>query len=317
MRTAIVTGGNRGLGKATAQKLARRGMSVILTARDATQGDAAVFAIRRETRSTDVDWMPLDLASPESIRSFAEWFCLRKVALDVLVNNAGVMPTDPQPRHTEEGRELTFATNVLGPFLLTRLLFPAIVRSASARIVNVSSRMHMPGSHGANVHFDFDDLDARKSYDPMRAYKNSKLALIWFTYELDRRLGNRKIRANAVCPGFVPATVARHTQGFRRLIMQYALPLIPGARSIDEATETIVMVATDPRLEGVGGKFFADRKAIRSSNESYDLDKAQRLWRVACNMLGIDDWPDGRRARLSPSTGDEETGDRNSQPEAG
>jgi len=215
----------------------------------------------------------------------------RAEPLDVLVNNAGLLVSAKEPARTAEGVEVTFATNLLGPFYLTKLLLPCLERSASARIVNVASRMHLPGGSGPEVKFDFDDLGPQKDYEPTVAYKNSKLAMMWFTYELARRLPPRKITANAVCPGFVPATAAEDTHGIMRLLMRTVMPLMPFAHSIDEATDTFAMACTDAKLEGTSGKFFGESKPIESSPESHDEAKAKRLWNLGNELLGIPDWP--------------------------
>ena len=124
-----------------------------------------------------------------------------------------VMQTSPTRRLSGDGFEETLAVNVLAPFLLTGLLLPALERAPSARVVTVSSRLRLPGSRGEPVDFDFEDPQLEHGYDPDRAYKNSKLAALWFTYELQRRLAPRPITSNAVCPGFVPATAAASTRG--------------------------------------------------------------------------------------------------------
>jgi NAD(P)-dependent dehydrogenase (short-subunit alcohol dehydrogenase family) len=151
--------------------------------------------------------------------------------------------------------------------------------------------MHLPGGWGPEVSFDFDDLGPQKRYEPTVAYKNSKLAMMWFTYELARRLPPRKITANAVCPGFVPATAAEDTHGIMRLLMRTVMPLMPFAHSIDEATDTFAMACTDPKLEGTSGKFFGESKPIESSPESHDAAKAKRLWNLGNDLLGLPDWP--------------------------
>ena len=185
------------------------------------------------------------------------------------------------------GLEETLAVNVLAPFLLTRLLLPALERPDTARVVNVSSRLHLPGSRGKPVGFDFGDPQLEHGYNPDRAYKNSKLAVLWFTYELQRRLP-RAITANAVCPGFVPATAVASTSGAMHWLMAHVLPHMPFATSIDAATDAFVFMALDPSLDGVGGKFFADKHQIESSPESYDLGKAKRFWELASQLTGLD-----------------------------
>jgi retinol dehydrogenase 12 len=291
MKTVLVTGANRGLGRATAEKLARRGCAVILTARDAAKGAAAADEIRAAVPNAKVEALELDVASLASIRSFGAAFEARGAALDVLLNNAGVMQQSPTRRLTKEGFEETFATNTLGPFLLTKLLLPSLERAPSARVVNVSSRMHAPGTRGAEVRFDFDDPNLEKNYDPDRAYKNSKLAVLWFTYALARKLPPRKITANAVCPGFVPATAAASTTGFMNFIMRTVMPLMPFASSVDKGTETFVFAALAPELEGATARFFGESKELASSDESHDRAKQDRFWELACRAVDIVDWP--------------------------
>ena len=166
-------------------------------------------------------------------------------------------------------------------------MLPALERPDTARVVNVSSRLHLPGSRGKPVGFDFGDPQLEHGYNPERAYKNSKLALLWFTYEIQRRLPPRAITANAVCPGFVPATAAASTSGAMHWLMAHVLPHMPFATSIDAATDSFVFMALDPSLDGVGGKFFGDKHQIESSPESYDPGKARRFWELASQLTGL------------------------------
>jgi NAD(P)-dependent dehydrogenase (short-subunit alcohol dehydrogenase family) len=290
-KTALLTGGNRGLGKAAVKKLAERGLAVTFTSRDLKKGEAVAAEIRAQVPGAKVDCLALDVLDRGSVRALAEAMAARTEPLDVLVNNAGLLVSAKEPARTPEGVEVTFATNVLGPFYLTKLLLPCLERSTSARIVNVASRMHLPGGWGPGVKFDFDDLGPQKHYEPTVAYKNSKLAMMWFTYELARRLPPRKITANAVCPGFVPATAAEDTHGAMRFLMRTVMPLMPFAHTIDEATDTFAMACTEPALERTSGKFFGESKPIESSPESHDEAKAKRLWDLCDELLGIPDWP--------------------------
>lgn len=164
------------------------------------------------------------------------------LAIDVLIHNAGILQPSPTPQITADGLEEILAVTVLGPFLLTKLLLPALEKSKSARVVNISSRLHIPGARGKPPRFDFDDPMMLKSYDADIAYKNSKLALMWFTYELQHRLLPRTITANAVCPGFVPVTAAADAKGMERFMLQYILPLMPFADSADKASTSITWV---------------------------------------------------------------------------
>jgi NAD(P)-dependent dehydrogenase (short-subunit alcohol dehydrogenase family) len=291
MSTILLTEGNRGLGRVTAEKLAARGHAVVLTARDQAKGAAAAAEIRRAVPGARVEAMVVDLASLASVRAFSEAVLARGEPLDVLFHCAGVMQQSPTRRLTRDGFEETLAVNALAPFLLTSLLLPLLSRAPAARVVCVSSRMHLPGGRGAEVAFDFADPHLARNYDHDRAYKNSKLALLWFTYELARRLPPLPITANAVCPGFVPVTGAESTQGMLRFMMRWVLPHLPFARSVAEATDSLVWMATAPSLAGVTGKFFGEMKEIASSEESRDPDEARRFWALARELTGLAEWP--------------------------
>ena len=287
MKTILITGGGRGLGRATAAKLAADGHRVILVARRPDAAQTAAEEITRRHPGARVEPRSVDLSSLSAVRSFATGALALDEPIDVLFHVAGVMQTSPTRRLTGDGYEETLAVNVLAPFLLTHLLLPALERSPSARVVTVSSRLHLPGSRGAPVDFDFDDPQLEHGYHPERAYKNSKLAVLWFTYELQRRLPPRPISANAVCPGFVPATVAASTHGPMRFAMRHVLPRMPFATSVDAASDALVFMALDPSLEGVGGRFYGEQHAIESSPESYERDRARRLWELAADLTAV------------------------------
>jgi len=214
----MITGGGRGLGRATAEKLARSGRRVLLVARTVEAADRAVREIRRDHPTAEVDALAVDLSSLDAVRSFAMSIIDSGTAIDVLFHVAGIMQQSHTRCVTVDGYEETLAVNVLAPFLLTGLLLPTIGRSPSARILTVGSRLHLPDSRGRPVDFDFANPQLLHGYHPDRAYKNSKLAVLWFTYELQRRLGDRAITANAVCPGFImtPMQEAEYTPEMRR-----------------------------------------------------------------------------------------------------
>jgi NAD(P)-dependent dehydrogenase (short-subunit alcohol dehydrogenase family) len=222
---------------------------------------------------------------------FAERFATRERVLDLLVANAANMPYTKKPELTENGLEKTFATNHLGHFLLVTKLLPSLEGAAGetgeAHVVVVSSRLHQPKSIGPEVRFDFSDPNLTHRYHPMVAYKNSKLANLWFTYELNRRLDGTGITANALCPGFVPATIADEARGLRRFRFKHILSRLPFARTPTEATDTYLFVGAHPSLKGVGGKFFAEGRQIRSSLESYDEDKAAWLWALSEQLVDL------------------------------
>ena len=287
MRTVLITGGGRGLGRVTAEKLAAAGCRVLLVARTAAASRAAAQEICRSNPEAVVEARWVDLSSLAQVRAFAQTVVGQDGPIDVLFHVAGVMQTSRTRRLTADGLEETLAVNALAPFLLTGLLLPALEQAPAARVVTVSSRLHLPGSRGEPVNFDFADPQLQHGYHPDRAYKNSKLAVLWFTYELQRRLPPRPITANAVCPGFVPATAAASTHGAMHVVMTHLMPHMPFATSVDTATESLTFMAVDPTLDGVGGKFFGERHPIQSSPESLDVDRAQRFWQLAADLTGF------------------------------
>lgn len=291
-KIALITGGNRGLGFATAKALAGQGWQVVITARTAERAENAAALIRHAVPGNRVEGRGLELTSWHGVRDFARDFSETYPALHLLIANAVYWgAVDNQPHRTSEGWETTFATNHLGHFLLGTLLQPLLKTGAheagEARAVVVSSRMHLPGTPGPETHFDFEDLDTRKAYHPMLAYKNSKLANIWFTYEWQRRLAGTGVTVNAVCPGFVPETEAERSKGIRRWFFRYIMPLFPFATRLKTGVATYLYAATEPSLKGVGGKFYTRTKEIRSHPASYDEAKAARLWELSAAAVNI------------------------------
>jgi NAD(P)-dependent dehydrogenase (short-subunit alcohol dehydrogenase family) len=288
-KTVIVTGGSRGLGRLVAESLAGPEFEVVITSRDQAKGEVVAEEIRRASpEGATIHAMALDLASLAAVRKFTDAFMDRFSRLHVLLNNAGLMHEDRDRHLTKDGFEDTLQANTLGPFLLTARLLPILERSAPARIVNVSSRLHIPGSYGASVDFRFDDVHLANGYNRERAYKNSKLALMWLTYELARRIPPSNIAVNAVCPGFVPATQVESTHGLARFLNHYVLPLLPSATTPKAAAESILKIVTDRALDGTTGKFFGEGHEIPSSEESHDVEKAGRFWDLACEMVVFD-----------------------------
>jgi NAD(P)-dependent dehydrogenase (short-subunit alcohol dehydrogenase family) len=289
VKTIVLTGGNRGLGRATVDVLAGQGHRIIFTARDEASGRRALDELRARHPRAELELRMLDLSALDSVRAFAAE--LESRTIDVLFHNAGVMQQSPTRRLTKDGFEETLGVNVLAPFLLTKLLLPSLERAPAARVVCVSSRLHLPGSRGVPVDFDFDDPLLERGYHPERAYKNSKLAMLWFAFELNRRLASRKITANAVCPGFVPVTAAESTAGFQKWLMRKVLVHMPFAVRVEDAAGSFAFMAADPSLEGVGGKLFGEKHPIDASPDARDEAKARRFWDWACGRVGVADWP--------------------------
>jgi NAD(P)-dependent dehydrogenase (short-subunit alcohol dehydrogenase family) len=272
-KVALITGGNTGIGKETAAALAAMGAIVAFTSRDPAKGEAAAAELR-ERSGRDVVCLPLDLASLASVRRFAAGFLARYDRLDVLVNNAGLIKG--RRTETEDGFETTFGVNHLGHFLLTQLLLDRIKDSAPARIVNVSSDAHRSVKQG----LDFDDLQSTKGYSFMRAYGSSKLANIYFTRELARRLEDAGVTANAVHPGGVATGFGQDGDLHGLLGFGYGL-IRPFLRSPAKGAETSVYLASAPELAGVTGKYFADCREAQPTPVAQDDDAARRLWEIS------------------------------------
>jgi NAD(P)-dependent dehydrogenase (short-subunit alcohol dehydrogenase family) len=281
-KTIVVTGGNAGIGKETAVALARAGATVSITARDAARGQAALDEIRQRSGSTDVDVMDLDLASFASVREFAAQYSAAHPSLDVLVNNAGLMLT--QRRVTEDGNEMVFQVNHLGPFLLTNLLRDPLV-AAQARVVTVSSDAHKQGGKT----LVFDDLQSPggvNARNSMKVYGRTKLENILFTRELARRWAADGVTANAVHPGFVATGFMRDGDGGK--LGDWVMPLLsPFALKPEQGAYTSVYVASSPEVAGVTGKFFAKCKELAPSAAAQDDTAAARLWDVSSDLTGL------------------------------
>jgi NAD(P)-dependent dehydrogenase (short-subunit alcohol dehydrogenase family) len=288
-RIALITGGNSGIGFAAASKLAARGFHVILAARNQAASAQAIARIQASQPEASLEAMSLDLASFASVRQCVAAFQAKGLPLQVLINNAGGAVYGKKASFTVDGFEMTLGTNHLGHFLLTNLLLETLKQSAPARVVTVSSELHNP-AHGGKPYpdFDYDNLKGEKYYQPQVFYRNSKLANMWFAYELQRRLAGTGVTSNAVCPGFVPASiVARRKSPFEKFLFGQILPRMPFARSLDQASNSYLMAATDPALEGVGGKFIVDSREKRSSDDSYDEQKARLLWEKSLAWCGL------------------------------
>ncbi len=276
-KTVLITGANSGIGKETAVTLARAGATVVFTSRDPKKGEQAAADIR-ERSGADVALMPLDLASFPSIRALADGFLQRYDELHVLINNAGLILTERA--ETEQGFESTFGVSHLGHFLLTQLLLDRVKASAPARIINVASRAHRFARGG----LDFDDLQLTKSYGGMQAYGRSKLANIYFTHELARRLEGSGVTVNAVHPGGVATGFAR--DGDVRAPFSWLFTLAkPFLRSPEKGAQTSIFLASSPELDGVTGKYFADSKEEQPTSVAQDDEAARRLWAASEQLI--------------------------------
>lgn len=274
-KTVLVTGASGGIGRATALGLAVLGAHLAITGRDRRRTEGAAVEIRA-AGGGQVDLFVADLSVQSEVRRLAEEVLERIARIDVLVNNVSGYWNTRQV--TCDGLERTFAVNHLAPFLLTTLLLDRLRQDAPARVVTVSSNAHRMGR------IDFDDLQAVHSYSGARAYNQSKLANVLFTYELARRLQATAVTANALHPGVVRTSFGADDPGrVQRLLVPFLRPLMKSPR---RGAATSIHLASAPDLEHTTGRYFANSKPNKSSDRSYDEAVATQLWRVSADLIG-------------------------------
>ena len=280
-KTVVVTGGNSGIGFETAAALAAMGARVLVTARNADKGRAAVAAITQRLHGEGrVQLVVFDLADLASVRQGAAEILEQAPRLDVLVNNAGLVLTERA--ETVDGFEATFATNHLGPFLLTNLLLDRIAASAPSRIVNVASTAHTAARKG----IPFDDLQSAHGYRGMRVYGESKLANILFTLELARRFEGKGVTANSLHPGTVRTGYGG--DGDARGLLAFGIKIAsPFFLSPAKGARTSVYLASSPEVEGVSGQYFVKCKPKQPRRWAQDPEAARRLWEVSEELVGL------------------------------
>jgi NAD(P)-dependent dehydrogenase (short-subunit alcohol dehydrogenase family) len=288
-RIALVTGANSGLGYITARELARHGATVVLACRSDVRGREAVARLIAEVPAADIDLRSLDMASLASIRAFADGVQASYPALDLLINNAGVMAI-PR-RETEDGFEMQFGTNHLGHFALTGLLMSMLVNRPGARVVTVSSNAHKPGT------LNFDDIMHQQSYRRWKTYADSKLSNLLFTYELQRRLSaiDSPLIAVAAHPGTASTNLTKPgSEGnpLKTAFMTYGVRLI-GQPEAQGALPQLY-AATSPDVRGgeyFGPDGFAENRGypqrVDSSSASKDAKTAARLWQLSEDLTGV------------------------------
>ncbi len=275
-KVCLVTGGNSGIGKETALGLARLGATVVIVSRNRGKGEAAISDIRRKSGNQNVNLMVADLSSMDAVRQLALEFRSKYDKVHVLVNNAGIFL--PKRVTTADGLEATFATNHLGHFLLTNLLLDLLKASAPSRVINITSDAHK----GAEI--DFEDLMGEKKFSGFKAYGQSKLANVLFTYELARRLEGTGVTVNCLHPGVVRTGFGKDVGGLFSIGVRVVSPFM---MSPEKAARAAVYLASSPELKGITGKHFSKGKEEKSSRESYDQATADRLWQVSAELTKL------------------------------
>ncbi|XP_030262215.1 dehydrogenase/reductase SDR family member 13a.3 isoform X2 [Sparus aurata] len=281
-KTAIVTGSNTGIGKATALDLAKRGARVILACRNKEKAEAAVFDIRRESGNNQVMFMLLDLGSLKSVRSFAENFLKSEPRLDILINNAGIMG----PGHTEDGFGMAFGVNHLGHFLLTNLLLERLQQCGPSRVVTVAALLHRFGN------IDFPPLASRNklvsgqsTWHNFRAYCNSKLCNVLFARELANRLEGTSVTSYSLHPGVV------YTELCRSMSLWQLLLMIPFAKLFflgpEGGSQTTLYCALQEGIEPLSGRYFSNCALQQVGAIGRDDALAKKLWEVSERLTSV------------------------------
>jgi NAD(P)-dependent dehydrogenase (short-subunit alcohol dehydrogenase family) len=279
-KVCMITGANSGIGKRAALQLAEKGATVVMVCRNQERGEAALTEIKEQSGNKSVDLLLCDLSSQKSIRDLVKNFEGSYDNLHVLINNAANFDnTLKKPVLTEEGIEVIFATNHVGPFLLTTLLLDTMKRSAPSRIITIASKglVIYPG-----LTIEFDNLNGEKKFSYQHAYYHSKLAQIMFTYELARRLKGTGVTVNCIRVTNVKIDLERVTGRFRSI---YRIKRFFGITP-EEMAKTYVYVSMSPEVEGVTGKYFDEHgKEVKSSKRSYDQDVWKKLWDVTEGLI--------------------------------
>jgi retinol dehydrogenase 12 len=276
-QVCIVTGATGGIGKVMAREIARQGMQVVLVSRNEQRCSVVAAEIRKTTSNPAIDYLVADLSSQQEVRSLVERFRERYKRLDVLLNNAGGFFM--KRMESVDGIEMTWALNHLSYFLLTKLLLDLLTASAPTRVVNVASNAH----EGATIYFN--DLQGKRLYFGWRAYAQSKLANILFTFELARCLEGSGVTVNALHPGYVATGLGRNNGRLVRFFIKLSYLF---AISPEDGAKTGVYLATSPEVDGVTGKYFVKQKPVRASKHAYDTDAAMRLWDISAKMTGLE-----------------------------
>jgi NAD(P)-dependent dehydrogenase (short-subunit alcohol dehydrogenase family) len=267
-KTVLITGSTDGVGARVAERLGAMGLHVILHGRDRARGERVADAVRAAGHPA-VEFLQADLSSLAEVRRLAEAVRHAHPRLDILINNAGVGSggSRGQRQTSADGYELRFAVNYLAGFLLTMLLLPTLRASAPARIVNVASAGQSP--------IDFDDVMLEHGYSGGRAYTQSKLAQVMFTFELARELAGSGVTVNALHPAtYMDTTMVRQSG---------AAPL----STVDEGADAIMNLAIAPRLDGISGRYFNRLQPARADAQAYDEWAQRRLRELSLRLTGL------------------------------
>ncbi len=266
-KTILITGSTNGVGRYIAERLAAEGWRVIIHGRDRTRGEAVVERITNQ--GGEARFLAADLSSLAEVRSLADAVRRDGDGLDALVNNAGIGTSGARRELSADGFELRFAVNYLAGFLLTRLLLPMLESRKSARIVNVSS--------AGQQAIDFSDLMLTRGYSGVRAYCQSKLAQILFTFDLANELAERDVTVNCLHPATYMDTTMVRLSGVRPM------------STVEQGGAAILELVELPALAARSGLYFSGMQELRADRQAYDEDARKRLRALSFNLVGLAD----------------------------
>ena len=283
-KRVLITGATNGIGKIAALELAKMGAEVIIVGRNETKTIKVLRDLKTLSGNANIDMLLADLSSFADVKRLAEEFLSSYDRLDVLLNNAGAAFSTFQA--SADGYEMTFALNHVSYYLLSNLLLETLIETAAkqgeARIINVSSGAHTSARNGVRL----DNLSDSTGSGGFRAYGESKLANILFTYELARRLDGKAVTVNALHPGFVNTGFGHNMQGIMGVAVKLLQKLI--ARTPQKGAETLVYLASSTDVMGVTGKYWKDKKQLPSHSDiSYDREQQSRLWQFSAEITGV------------------------------
>lgn len=267
----LITGATSGIGLETARGLARLGATIVFTTRDELRGKQVREELIKTTNNKNIDVLFCDLASFDSIKACCVEYKQKYDKLDVLINNAAIW--DHTRRESKDGIENIFATNHLAPFLKTNLLLETLKKSRPSRIINLTSGLH----YGT---INFDDIEFKHGFKGIKAYRQSKLAIILFTRSLATKLKGTGITVNCVHPGMNKTKLARDAGTVSRAIFNLI------SQSPKKGAETSIYLASSPNVRNITGEYFAKSQITKSSKQSYDMNLAERLWKLSEEYIG-------------------------------
>jgi NAD(P)-dependent dehydrogenase (short-subunit alcohol dehydrogenase family) len=273
-KTVLITGANSGIGFVTARELAKMGARVLMVCRDSERGANAWTEVAQVATEATPALLLADMSSQKAIRALADDVRRRYPKIDVLINNAGGIFAERGL--TVDGIERTFATNHLGPFLLTNLVID-LVTAGTGRIINVASESY-------SSRLNFDNLEGEKSYGFLNAYFRSKLENIIFSFDLARRLEASAVTVNCMSPGPTRTRFGDNMTGLAGLFPRLVKKLFPGP---EKGALTLIYLASSPDVDGISGRFFLRQRALQTKPVTLNTEIAARLWRISAALVDL------------------------------